>query len=139
MSLILDGNGPITGATTIGSPTATTLTATTLTFSNSSSQTQAAGLGTNGQTWQNLTGSRALSTTYTNSTGYPIMIAVSSILGAGSFSFMNVSINGGTAFPFAGDASPSGQTWLAGTIIIPNGATYNVTSAGSLNTWWELR
>jgi hypothetical protein len=30
MSIILDGSGPITGATTIGSPTATTLTTTTL-------------------------------------------------------------------------------------------------------------
>jgi hypothetical protein len=97
-----------------------------------------AGIGS-GQTWTNMTASRALSTTYTNSTGKPIMIAVYGSLGAGAFAPISVSVNGGTAFVFGAGDSPSGQTHGASTVIIPVGATYNVTASLTLNSWWELR
>jgi hypothetical protein len=91
-----------------------------------------------GQTWQNMTGSRALATTYTNSTGKPIQLIVgcSSSVAAGVL----LSINGGTGIQ--GTASSAGNSITAPNAIIPSGATYAVTitggSASSLS-WWELR
>jgi hypothetical protein len=44
-----------------------------LTFNNGSAQ-DVGGVGTGGQIWQNVASSRALNTSYTNSTGKPIMV-----------------------------------------------------------------
>ena len=96
------------------------------------------GLGV-GQTYQNLTASRVFGTTYTNTTGKAITIIVSATAGAGTYTFMSASINGGTAFPFSAGDSPSGATYIAGTLVVPAGATYNITCGITLNVWWELR
>lgn len=91
------------------------------------------------QTYQNFTGARVLSTTYTNSTGKPILLVVYATVGSGSYSPINVSINGSAVITFAAGDSPSGQTHGAGTVIVPAGATYNVTTSLTINSWWELR
>jgi len=90
-----------------------------------------------GQTWQDVTGSRALSTTYTNSTGKPIMIQIQASLNAGSI--YTLTINGVVINRF-GAPNLNGQCPLSA--IVPAGATYSaaVTSgAGSLSLWTELR
>lgn len=92
------------------------------------------------QSWTNVTGSRALGTTYTNNTGRPIQLAVSVAYAGGGGNFLSISINGGPSFPFAVNSNPTSGASVAGTITIPNGATYDVTaSLGALSTWYELR
>ena len=122
-----------------------TVTAGSLTFPNASIQGYAAGMGTNGQTWQNVLSSRAIGTNYTNSTGYPIMVCVS------AYSYnaacdMSTVVGGVTTnwnrvsdYYTASAVTPSTQTSC---FIVPNGAVYNVgQSNGTVNlyTWAELR
>jgi hypothetical protein len=86
----------------------------------------------------NVTANRALGGINTNNTGKLLPIFVSTTYGAGSYSFLSISINGGTAFPFAAGASPSGVTYMAGFAFVPVGASYKVTASnGSLYTWYE--
>lgn len=88
-----------------------------------------------GQTWQNLTGSRALATTYTNSTGRAIMVAVSiSRVANHLFAFR---IDGNVVYQWddGTTASPACVT-----IVVPAGSTYQCTSSsGSITHWAELR
>ena len=97
-----------------------------LTFNNSSTST-VGGLG-DGQTWQNVSGSRVAGTTYTNSTGKPIQIAIQ----AGP-SAATVTISGVT-FSFSA-ATSYDMIYL----IVPNSATYVYTSASAATVWNELR
>lgn len=91
-----------------------------------------------GQTWQNVSGSRALATNYYNTTGRPISVNVMLTTTAGSASFnkATISINGvsvnGSASPGAG-ASYS----LYVTAIVPPGSVYQVTTANATITNWE--
>ena len=88
-----------------------------------------------GQTWQALTASRALDTTYTNTTGKPIMISVEAVATGPQNLF----------FVIGGVRMRSVGAWQAGvtvgaTMIVPPGATYLVESAGwSGFNWFELR
>jgi hypothetical protein len=111
-----------------------------ITFNNSSTQAQSAGLGSSAtaQTWQDLTASRASGTTYTNSTGYPIVIEVLMLISSGSPGY--VVVKGGLTLTYAWPGSIAGVTPLY-TCIIPNGASYSVTSnAGTtISKWYELR
>lgn len=90
-----------------------------------------------GQTWQNLTGSRALSTTYYNTTGRPIKVAVrSTTVNAGvSVTFL---INGGAVqYHVVGGAETKGFTVSE---IVPPGASYSVAmTSAAIQTWFELR
>lgn len=90
------------------------------------------GLGVN-QTWQNVTGSRVGGTTYTNSTGNPIMVNIV----RGQRGYVNsISLTvGGVNVARSVTASDSGSTMSA---IVPNGATY-VLSANDFDVWVELR
>ncbi len=92
-----------------------------------------------GQTWQLVTGSRAFSTTYYNTTGRPITVVISSGQGASGVS-MSATING-IGFVVAQSVIPSGNASCAGSFIVPSGASYNVTVAGgiTIGTWAELR
>jgi copper(I)-binding protein len=81
-----------------------------------------------GQTWQDVTASRAVGTTYTNSTGRPIFLyAVSSSSAWGITVNGTALINGGVY---------SYQVVVA--LVIPAGATYAL-STGTLGKWIELR
>lgn len=94
---------------------------------------QALGLG---QTWQNMTGSRALSTTYTNSTGKPIMVSVKGAVNSGANVILTV---GGLAISQQGNTTTSAET-LTVCGIVPPGATYQVQmESGSISAWSELR
>jgi hypothetical protein len=84
-----------------------------------------------GQTWQVLTASRAAGTTYTNTTGRPIVVSV------------NVTLNGTVELTVGGVIAARGQYWTnystTGQLsaVVPDGLTYSV-SAGLVN-WYELR
>lgn len=116
-----------------------------ITFNNSSTQAQSAGLGTSAtaQTWQVLTGSRALATTYTNSTGYPIMVCVSAgTSGSSGNHYLNAYINS-TLIAFQ-VIFAAGNSTCQLSIIVPNGATYsfdvtNSSGTTNLSLWSELR
>lgn len=80
-----------------------------------------------GQNWQDVTASRATSTTYTNTTGKPIMIHFLGNLGAGGGLFVN-----GIQIKF--DTADTESI----TAIIPVGASYSVVSQIK-EQWLELR
>lgn len=82
-----------------------------------------------GQTWQDVTGSRALATTYTNTTGRPIQIFVTGNFDAGTLTLNGVAIsfNDGTSFTFIN-------------VIIPPNQTYRITGGSTaITSWSELR
>lgn len=84
-----------------------------------------------GQTWQDVTASRAASTTYTNSTGRPIALSISFGTNATK---RTIYING---LLFSEAQSSSSTILEQRLLVIPNGATYSFT--GFINSWWELR
>ena len=88
-----------------------------------------------GQTWQNVTGSRAGGTTYYNTTGKPIAIMV--MPNANVNSKVTLTVNGVVAFDFSLSAS---NTASPATAIIPPGASYVATFTGTTLVYWaELR
>ena len=101
------------------------------------SATPAGGIGIS-QTWQDVTGSRALGTTYTNSTGKPIMVAVSLQVN-GAFNFSSATVGGVTVAQFgSSDSQNTDRNTVS--FIVPNSTNYSITGAGAgLLTWAELR
>jgi hypothetical protein len=98
----------------------------------------ASGLGV-GQTWTNVTSSRATGTTYTNSTGRPIFVSVVPNASAGligSFFINNVFVANSQDTPSGGGGGGSNFTY-----VIPNGDTYKAVNNQNfvINQWWELR
>ena len=92
-----------------------------------------------GQTWQNVTASRAFATTYTNTTGRPITVNVGTDRRPNITATMTATVGG---VPFDVDFTSSGaQNRLIGVFIVPSGATYQVSTdqAFSLQQWMELR
>jgi len=91
-----------------------------------------------GQTWTDMTVSRAYGTTYTNSTGRAIFVSA------------YISLNTGTPqgdFYIDGNLiasdlryAPTTRQWIStmGGIVL-NGSTYLINGGGTLNKWWELR
>jgi len=90
-----------------------------------SAAASATGLGY-GQTWQNVSGSRAANTTYTNSTGKPIFVYMEA---GGSSSWVNINGTQTQTFP----------AFSAITLVIPNGNTYSIQTVNSGVFWMELR
>lgn len=78
-----------------------------------------------GQTWQDVTASRASGVTYTNSTGKPIQVVVE----ANSSTTSTFTINGVAVAKYS----------LFGTYVIPNGITYSSVPSSGLGKWIELR
>lgn len=87
-----------------------------------------------GQTWQDLTSSRIIGNTYTNSTGRPIQVNVS---------WEQLNQNESTLFvgPVAVARGRQNLTGGGGTMsaIVPSGATYRVVSGNQITVWAELR
>lgn len=130
---------PVASPAFTGTPTAPTATAgTNTTQIATTAHTYASSLGW-GQTWQVLTASRALNITYTNSTGKPIEVAITFAVNA-SAERVDIYI-GGTRLLFAGNGAGATEHYNCITFTIPNGATYNATSAAtpSVILWAELR
>ena len=95
------------------------------------------GIG-DGQTWQDVTASRSLGTTYTNSTGKPIMVNINGGGGVNTTGIITATVDG-VSMVVAKDQTSS-VVRLVAAIIIPIGSSYSFTiSNGSLDTWHELR
>jgi hypothetical protein len=90
-----------------------------------------------GQTWQNVFSSRAVGTTYTNSTGKPIGVAISYTCSQAS-TVQGLTINGQSIY-CAGSEIGNGSGFF---LIVPDGNTYSfLTNSGTISivTWNELR
>jgi hypothetical protein len=90
-----------------------------------------------GQTWQEVT--RSLSTTYTNSTGKPIMV-LASVRSTGASTFARAYVDDlEIARAYATDCCGVPQLpYFPLSFIVPDGSTYRCTGA-ALAIWRELR
>ena len=89
-----------------------------------------------GQSWQDVSGSRTLNTNYTNSTGRPIMVAISTTSGATyDINVGGVKIaNGGESASFVGSVEQTKS------FIVPDGDSYQISGTGVIISHWaELR
>lgn len=88
-----------------------------------------------GAAWNNVTASRALGTTYTNTTGKTIQACVT-VTSTASGTNMTVTVAGVAIFKQYGQANLA-QSVL---ITVPNGATYAVsaTNTPTYSSWFEL-
>lgn len=115
--------------------------ATTQTGTSTTTAITPAGLASStlghGQTWQDVTASRAIGTTYTNSTGRPIQVSVGVNIG-NTNTFTNLVVGGVNASRVVG--SGAGGYVYDLSAIVPNGIAYSVTGGSpTLSTWRELR
>lgn len=93
-----------------------------------------------GQTWQNLNASRALNTTYTNSTGRPIQAQVS--IGFTNSGASVIALVDGVVVGAASSGSATSPTSSI-SFVVPNGGTYSLGpfsgTGQSISQWGELR
>lgn len=85
-----------------------------------------------GQTWTNVSGSRATGTTYFNTTGRPIQVNV--VFNAGATTTCTLTVNS-ILVGSTNVVTNMPQTLVA---IVPSGGSY-VTAGTSVNNWAELR
>ena len=94
------------------------------------------GIGT-GQTWQDVSASRSMGVTYTNTTGRPIIVQAWGSTTSPTSNFFKIVVNGIDVSLTAIEAMASAATVSA---IIPPGVTYSVVSSNvTLLKWMELR
>jgi hypothetical protein len=91
-----------------------------------------------GQTWQDVTSSRSAGTTYTNSTGKPIMVIISNYRVA-SLGTSNTIVNGVIIAKTKNVGTNDVGTTSSITFVVPNLGTYSITNAASIDNWAELR
>lgn len=90
-----------------------------------------------GQTLQDLSTSRAFSTTYTNTTGRPIQIQITWASNV-QYTVLNFTLNA-DLINVNRNPNPSGTNYYYTlSTVIPDGITY-AASGGTLNTWYEVR
>ncbi|NWD04101.1 phage tail protein [Pseudomonas gingeri] len=90
-----------------------------------------------GQTWQNVTASRVPGTTYTNTTGRPIV--VSCYANSASTNNINLTVSGVVVAQNIVNNATSGANSTV-SAIVPHGATYSVaTTPSPISLWSELR
>ena len=95
-----------------------------------------------GQTWQDVTASRATGTEYTNSTGRPIMVAATA--GPATYSYSYGLVDGVTIIEYQSRDSATATSQSGVVFIVPAGSTYQVNvnvngSTTSFTNWQELR
>ena len=147
MALTLDGNGTMTvgngsisGLSVGGLPTgvvnSTNIVDATIAQGDLATAITPIGVG---QTWQNMTSSRAIGTTYTNSTGRTIVVIVSGT-GGGVNGLWGVTLN--SAISYYTPSTYGASVWTACEFIVPAGQTYALSQQGSsatMQNWSELR
>ena len=94
-----------------------------------------------GQTWQDVKAIRTAGTTYTNTTGKPIFVAVTILYSGGSSSAGVLVVNGVTVSGAAATALGGATFNTPLTAIVPPGGTYLISSlsGATINVWTELR
>jgi len=134
-------NAGLTVGTATNATNATTSTTQAAGTNNTSIATtafvQAATFGSSAQAWVDVSGSRSIGSSYTNSTGKAISVAVS-----GSFppATSLTGVVGGVTVVFTGARANTEIDFI--TFIVPDGATYSVNQSGGTlysYTWTELR
>lgn len=90
------------------------------------------------QAYQNFTGSRALSTTYTNSTTKPITIIITTTNATAS-STIDANVGGAGVMRICQTQAGTGPSAGTGQVVVPAGATYVLTANGAISQWWEFR
>ena len=131
---VLVGNGT-SGINSVAPSTSGNVLTSNGTAWTSATPTAIRGLGIGGEVWNDVTSSRALGTTYTNSRGYPIMISMYGS-GAGSSS-TQIYVNG--TLVYQNNAQWNGAGAIpGGCLIIPDGATYSASLSSALVKWSEL-
>ena len=115
--------------TTIGGPLVITgaVSGSNLSGTNTGDGALAIGVG---QTWQDVTGSRAQNTNYTNSTGKPIFIYIA--LDEGTKDLSAITVDG------VGVGAEATYNMRPNQFIVPNGSVYRVDNA-TIFIWTELR
>ena len=93
-----------------------------------------------GQSWQDVTASRALGTTYTNSTGKPIEVSISLPDTGGQSPTVTIDV-GGVGILINNYDLGTGVSSFSHSFVVPVGATYriSVNISVSITTWAELR
>ena len=89
-----------------------------------------------GQTWQNVSASRVVTTTYYNTTGKPIFVYVAASMSAQGDIQATV---GGLSFRSSNAYTASAISFTS--FLVPPGVSYSISSTGvgSITTWNELR
>lgn len=85
-----------------------------------------------GQTWQDVTASRAAGTIYTNSTGKPIMVIIQD--GHATNWGFTITLNGTISY-----VAPGYGNFGSTSFIVPDTWTYKINTVNSLGKWLELR
>jgi hypothetical protein len=131
---VLLGNGTSAVQQIAPGTAGNTLTSNGTTWASSSS-----GLGNSSQSWQNVGASRTQGTTYTNSTGSPILLSIQGGDKSAQPFTLTITVNGaGTpAYQLGGYTNGYGMFQ----IVIPVGATYSATwnASATFYSWFELR
>ena len=92
-----------------------------------------------GQTWQDVTGSRATETTYQNTTGQPIAVALY-ISNVSSQCNLQVSANNSTWFNVGEARDNGGERYKPMYAIVPDDHYYRlIATTGTIDYWSELR
>ena len=91
-----------------------------------------------GQTWQDMTASRAYNTVYTNNTSRPIMISMNSTL---TITDQALLVIGGVTVSYSRNGDITGTIYGNILGIVPVGATYEVQKVNTptIFQWAELR
>jgi hypothetical protein len=141
----LTANAVLTGNGTSGINSVAPSTAGNLLVSNGSAWTSTTlaasgvklGLGITGEVWNNVTGSRATNTLYTNSRTYPIMVSATGSNANGGPA-LRIYVNGILISDFNWQFNGAGAR-SGGCTIVPPGATYQLNFDGSgIANWVEL-
>ena len=90
-----------------------------------------------GQTWHDVTGSRAKGVVYTNTTGKPIQVSVI-IRDSGSTNNLNFFVNGDAVISIP-DLVGGSSGFQQLTITVPPTHTYRLETNNLIYSWWELR
>lgn len=131
---VLLGNGTSAFQVVAPSTNGNVLTSNGTTWTSAAIPAQGIGVG---QTWTDVTSSRSIGTTYTNSTGKSIQLSISTV--TNQFGTIRLSISGTIVSSISGGDFGNYQAWNH---IIPDGVTYSVSTTGSgssVSSWWELR
>jgi len=124
----------LTGIPTV--PTASNGTSTTQIASTAFVENAVSTVPVLGSTWTNYTGIKTSFTTYTNTTGKYIQAFCNSGCNGGGNG--SIWINGNLVANWAAQFNGCGGYSCNMAAIIPPGATYYISSSGSVNSWWEL-
>jgi hypothetical protein len=90
-----------------------------------------------GQTWQNVTGSRAQGTTYYNTTGKPIFVQIEMTMAQGTGSAFSINSVENSFVQLNAGTGAVGNMQHAS--IVPSGLSYILAAGNSIRQWNELR